>query len=115
LLVDDDPAFRALATRILNDIGIEVVGIAGDAAAAVAAAKSLKPDAALVDVGLPDRDGVELAYELAALPWRPRVVITSSDRDAAGGVKAASEDRRLAFVPKDQLPNLPLRRLLTSD
>jgi DNA-binding NarL/FixJ family response regulator len=114
LLVDDDPAFRALATRILNEIGIEVVAVAGDAAAAVAAAKSLKPDAALVDVGLPDRDGVQLAYELAALPWRPRVVLTSSDSDAADGIEAPAAGEHMAFIAKEQLPNAPLRRLLTA-
>lgn len=45
---------------------------AEDTAGAVSAANATKPDAALVDVGLPDRDGVELAYEMAELPWRPR-------------------------------------------
>jgi DNA-binding NarL/FixJ family response regulator len=108
LLVDDDPTFRSLAAAILGDIGLDVVGVAGDAAAAVAAAVSLKPDAALVDVGLPDRDGVQLARELAALPWRPRVVLTSSDSEAAPGVG----DHGLAFIPKEELPSAPLRRLL---
>jgi DNA-binding NarL/FixJ family response regulator len=112
LLVDDDPAFRCLATRILSDAGLEVVATAGDAAAAVAAARSLKPGAALVDVGLPDRDGVDLAHELAALPWRPRVVLTSSDRDAAARIDSEGGNHRLPFVPKEELPSAPLRRLL---
>jgi DNA-binding NarL/FixJ family response regulator len=81
------------------------------AAAALAAAGMLRPDAVLVDVGLPDRDGIALAGELAALPWRPRVVLTSTDAEAA----TAADVRRsgaAAFVPKDQLPNAALNRLL---
>jgi DNA-binding NarL/FixJ family response regulator len=115
LLVDDDPAFRSLATRMLKEIGVEVVGTAEDAAAAIAAANALRPDAVLVDVGLPDRDGVELAHELAALPWRPRVVLTSTDSGVAGVIEASSIGDALPFVPKEELPTAPLRRLLTAD
>jgi DNA-binding NarL/FixJ family response regulator len=115
LLVDDDPTFRWLATQILNAIGAEVVASAGNGAAAVSAANALRPDAALVDVGLPDRDGVGLAYELAALPWRPRVVLTSSDNDAAAAIKPPEAGGGLPFVPKAQLPNAPLRGLLGAE
>jgi CheY-like chemotaxis protein len=112
LLVDDDPAFLSLATRILESMGAEVVATAEDAAAAIAAANATKPEAVLVDVGLPDRDGIDLAYELAALPWRPRVVLTSTDRDAVSAIEARDGDRTLPFVPKEELANDPLRRLL---
>ena len=115
LLVDDDPMFRWLATQILGDLGAEVVGSAANAAEAISAANAVRPDAVLVDVGLPDRDGVSLAYELAALPWRPRVVLTSSDNDASAAIKPASPGDRLEFVPKAQLPSAPLRSLLAGD
>jgi CheY-like chemotaxis protein len=75
LIVDDDSAFRELAERILADAGLKVVGQADSAAAAISAAKAMKPHAALVDVDLPDRNGIALAQELTALPWRPRVTI----------------------------------------
>lgn len=112
LLVDDDPVFRSLATRILNEAGLEVIGTVGDAAQAVSAALSLKPDAALVDIGLPDRDGVDLAHELAALPWRPRVVLTSTDRDAGARIRLGGARDGLQFIPKEDLPSAPLLRLL---
>jgi CheY-like chemotaxis protein len=63
LIVDDDRAFLSLAARILTQAGLEVVATAEDAAGAVSAADDTKPDCALVDLGLPDRDGVDLAYE----------------------------------------------------
>jgi CheY-like chemotaxis protein len=112
LLVDDDPAFLSLATRILESMGGQVVATAEDAAAAIAAANATRPEAALVDVGLPDRDGIDLAYELAALPWRPRVVLTSTDRDAVSAIDVREGPRKLPFVPKEELANDPLRRLL---
>jgi DNA-binding NarL/FixJ family response regulator len=112
LVVDDDPSFSSLAARILHRAGLEVVGTAPDAATAVAAAWSLQPDAALVDVSLPDRDGFDLAQELATLPWRPRVVLTSSDRDAASRIGPARADNGLPFVPKEELATAPLLRLL---
>lgn len=83
-------------------------------AAANAAALDLRPDAALVDVGLPDGDGIALARELSDLPWRVRIVLTSTDPDAA----SADDVRRSGaclFVPKADLPNVSLLRLLASD
>jgi CheY-like chemotaxis protein len=112
LIVDDDPAFLALATCVLEGMGIEVVGRALDAATAVEAAEATRPDGALVDVGLPDRDGVDLAYELAALPWKPTVVLTSADADAGDAIEAAPGRPVIAFVPKDQLCNGTLPRHL---
>jgi DNA-binding NarL/FixJ family response regulator len=113
LLVDDDPAFRDLARRVLSSAGLAVVGEADTAAAALAAAKELRPDTVLVDVGLPDRDGVALARDLVALPWRPRVVVTSVDADATRHeeVRAVGAD---GFAPKDELPEAGLRLLLAS-
>src|SRR6476661_7577165 len=99
LIVDDDRTFLRLTTRILTQAGFEVVATAEDAAGAVSAANATKPDAALVDVGLPDRGGVELAYELAALPWRPRVVLTSTDDDAARAIEPRDGRPKLPFVP----------------
>jgi CheY-like chemotaxis protein len=112
LLVDDDPAFLSLAARILEGMGAEVVARAEDAAAAIAAANATRPEAALVDVGLPDRDVIDLAFELAGLPWRPRVVLTSTDRDAVSAIDARDGHGKLPFVPKEELANGSLRRLL---
>jgi DNA-binding NarL/FixJ family response regulator len=112
LVVDDDPSFLSLATRVLEGIGVEVVATAEDAAGAIAAANATRPEAVLVDVGLPDRDGIDLAYELAALPWRPRVVLTSTDVDAVSAIDARDGRRGIPFFPKEELASDPLRRLL---
>ena len=114
LVVDDDPIFLSLATRILTQAGLEVVATAEDAAGAVSAANATKPDAALVDVGLPDCEGVNLAYELAELPWRPLVVLTSTDSDAGFALEVSDGRPRLPFIAKEDLANGGLPSLLTS-
>jgi DNA-binding NarL/FixJ family response regulator len=114
LLVDDDPAFRQLARRMLLAAGLCVVGEADSVVAAVAAARALRPDSALVDVGLPDGDGMSLAGVLTALPWPPRVILTSSDADAAGP-EDVSRCGASGFVPKVDLPGVALRRLLAGE
>lgn len=114
LVVDDDPAFRELAGRFLAEIGLRVTAQAGTVAAALAIAEEIRPDAALVDIDLPDGDGITLAGTLSALPWRPLIVLTSVDPDAA----APDEVRRSgahAFLSKDKLTNGTLLRLLGSD
>ena len=111
LVVDDDPAFRGLAEHLLIAFGLALAGEADSVAAAVAAAGALRPDAVLVDVGLPDGDGIALAAVLAALPWHPRIVLTSTDAEAASAADVLRSGAS-AFVPKEQLPNAALHRLL---
>jgi DNA-binding NarL/FixJ family response regulator len=113
LVVDDDAVFRGLARRMLVAGGLVVVGEAETVASAMAAAIELRPNAALVDVGLPDGDGITLACELAALPWRPRIVLTSTDPDAASPADV-TRSGAAAFVAKDELPNAPLYALLAT-
>jgi CheY-like chemotaxis protein len=111
LVVDDDADFRELAERLLTASGLTVVGAAGSVAAARAAALKLKPSAFLIDVELPDGDGLDLARELAALPWRPSIVLTSINGDITTSGEARLAGAR-AFVAKTDLPGAPLAQLL---
>ena len=112
LVIDDDPAFRHLAVRMLEGIGLSVVGEADTVEAAGEAARALRPEAALVDVGLPDGSGVTLAVELAGLPWGPRIVLTSNDRGAVSEELVRSSGAA-AFIAKEDLAGSRLRALLT--
>jgi CheY-like chemotaxis protein len=114
LVVDDDATFRKLARLVLAAHGLDVVAEAASVSEARAAAIRVKPDAALVDVELPDGDGFELAGELVALPWRPRVVVTSTN----AGNGSTSEARRVGaeeFVSKADLARAPLATWLAAE
>jgi DNA-binding NarL/FixJ family response regulator len=112
LVVDDDATFRRLAGLVLAAHGLKVVAEAGTVTEALAVASRVRPTAALVDVELPDGDGFDLAGRLTALPWRPRVVVTSVQSHggfAAEAQRAGAE----AFVPKSDLPGAPLASWLS--
>lgn len=111
LLIDDDPTFRALARRVLSISGFEIAGEADCGEAGFSSANTLRPDAILVDVGLPDADGLSLAAHLSALPWQPRVLVTSVDADATSD-EAARGNGALGFVPKHELPGAGIGLLL---
>jgi DNA-binding NarL/FixJ family response regulator len=113
LVVDDDPVFRSIARRVLLAAGLLVAGEADSVATAMAVALATRPDAVMVDVGLPDGDGISLARELRALPWQPRVVLTSCDPDAARPADVRWSGAG-AFIAKHELFNAPLERLLTA-
>jgi len=114
LVIDDDAAFRMLAVRMLSESGLTVVGEADSVGSGRAAAVELRPDAVLVDVMLPDGDGVALAHELAELAWGPRVLITSGSPEAVPREHIASGSV-VGFVPKVELPSASLGRLLGGD
>lgn len=81
LIVDDDAEFQHSAGRLLADRGYHVVGAVPTVERARAAIGRACPDAVLLDVNLPDGDGIDFAHELAA--GGLRVLLTSSDAGAA--------------------------------
>jgi DNA-binding NarL/FixJ family response regulator len=102
LVVDDDLRFREMAANLLNGLGFVVVAEAGDGAQALAECARARPDAALVDVNLPDTDGFSLARALGRCASRPRVLLTSTDGRAATAATLA-EAGAAGFIPKAEL------------
>ena len=108
LVVDDDPGFRRLAVRLLERAGLHASCEADTAKRAREVVRDLRPTFVLLDVSLPDGDGVALAEELTELPWSPRVVLISSDRDAASPARL-DRSGAAAFISKDELTDIALR------
>ncbi len=65
LLVDDNEAFLEAASLLLEREGLTVVGVASSIAEALRQARALQPDVILVDIGLGDESGFDLAWLLA--------------------------------------------------
>jgi len=99
LIVDDDPAFRDGVAGVLAQRGYEVAGCAGTLAEASRALAELDPDAVLLDVDLPDGNGV--TFTGATRP-RARVLLTSTDSGAAPA-RLVTRAGAAGFVTKTEL------------
>ena len=110
LVIDDSSAFRTSARMLLQARGYEVVGVAEDIASGVAAVHELRPDCVVMDVNLPDGNGLDAAGRLAIDSYVPAVVLVSTlDASAVGDVEASGAR---GFVPKAELASPRLVELL---
>jgi DNA-binding NarL/FixJ family response regulator len=111
LIVDDHAAFRASAWALLQAEGFEVIGEATDGAEAVAAVVALRPQIVLLDIQLPDLDGLAVAEQLVAVPDPPAVVLISSRDATAYGPRLQATPAR-GFIPKRGLSGEALAALV---
>jgi DNA-binding NarL/FixJ family response regulator len=83
LIVDDDDLMRAgLKSVLASDDSVQVVGEAGDGREAVSSTRASKPDVVLMDVRMPDLDGIAATRELlAAAPDVRVVMLTTFEED----------------------------------
>jgi two-component system OmpR family response regulator len=95
LVVDDDATSRELLAEFLRDAGYDVVSASDCAEAVVAAAGPRTVDLAVLDMNLPDGDGLELLASLRALRPDLRALILSGVDE--GEVRAMAAQRGLAI------------------
>jgi DNA-binding NarL/FixJ family response regulator len=83
LIVDDDDLMRAGLRGVLSsDEAIEIVGEAGDGREAAYRTRLLRPDVVLMDVRMPDLDGISATREvLATFPEAKVVILTTFEQD----------------------------------
>ncbi len=82
LLVDDDALMRAGLEAILSsDAAVQVVGEASDGRIAVEQVRRLQPDVVLMDIRMPDVDGIAATREVVAVSPDVRVVILTTFED----------------------------------
>jgi CheY-like chemotaxis protein len=100
LVVEDEPLIRMVAVETLADFGF----LAEEAATASAALRMLlevpdKFDAVIIDIGLPDRSGDELAAELRQ-KWTDLPIIIASGHDSSRLPQWLIQDRLIRLVAK---------------
>ena len=115
LLVDDHPVSRAVVSQMMNELGATVVAV-DRGTLAIDAARSSRFDVALVDLHMPEMDGIATTRALRASPAAPAVIAFTADsraqvRDeclAAGAadvlVKPATIDQLAAAVRRRTMP-----------
>jgi len=109
LFADDHEVVRfGLGLLLANCPDLEVVGVAGDGAEAVALAAERRPDVVLMDLAMPGMDGVEATrHILRARPETRVLIFTSfSDRD---GILDALDAGAVGYLLKDAEPDELMR------
>jgi len=108
LVVDDHPVVRTgLVGMLADEPGIEVCAEGSSGVEAIALARALAPDVVLMDLRMPDGDGVSATREITAMPGRaPRVVVVTTydtDADILRAVEAGATGYLLKDTPRQQM------------
>ncbi|MDF2561056.1 MAG: transcriptional regulator [Microbacterium sp.] len=103
VVAEDESLIRLDIVEILRDNGFDVVGEAGDGETAVALATELRPDLVIMDVKMPQLDGISAAEKLHKGNIAPVVLLTAFSQKEL--VERASEAGALAYVVKPFTPN----------
>jgi DNA-binding NarL/FixJ family response regulator len=104
LIVDDDPLVRsALAMMVGGSSDIELAGEAEDGRAGIRLARSTSPDVVLMDIRMPQLNGLEATKALRAEPHPPRIIVLTTF-DADDFVVAAVAAGADGFLLKDTPP-----------
>ncbi len=111
LIVDDHAGFRESIRGLFEAEGFNVVGEAEDGESALAAARRLNPEVVLLDVALPDVDGLTVGERLTDSDDGPVIVMTSS-RDIASHRWALGRSRARGFIAKSDLSGRALAELV---
>lgn len=107
LIVDDHPVVRdGLRGLFAGDAGFEVVGEAENGREAVSRTEVFHPDVVLMDLRMPELDGVEATREIVARGLKARVLIVTTydtEADVLPAIEAGATGYLLKDTPRDEL------------
>ncbi|MEM1392965.1 MAG: response regulator transcription factor [Cyanobacteria bacterium P01_D01_bin.116] len=108
LIEDHDLTRLGIRTALQRNVDFEIVGEAANASDGLQILKTLQPDVAIVDIGLPDKDGIELTREAkSTVPGLLTKVLILTLRDSKEAVLAAFAAGADSYCMKDKYDNLP--------
>ena len=113
LLVDDNEAFLGAASLLLEREGVTVVGVASSIAEGLRQARALRPDVILVDIGLGQESGFDLARLLAqdGRGGGAEVILISTGAEA-DYIELIEESPAAGFLAKSELSVRDISRIL---
>lgn len=101
LVVDDSFVMRALIKSLVDaDMRLEVVGEAANGKIALEQVKALKPDVILLDIEMPEMDGLEFLKRVKLLSAAKVIVISSVVQDGSPQVMEANKLGAFAVIEK---------------
>jgi CheY-like chemotaxis protein len=109
-IVDDEKNIRRTVRMVLEGEGYSVEE-ASSGEEALARIAEIAADVVLLDVQLPDLNGVQAAGRIAALEGDSAIVLTSS-RDQSDLIAAPVDGAARGFIPKSELSGAAIRKLL---
>jgi DNA-binding NarL/FixJ family response regulator len=113
LIVDDSAAFLKAASVLLQREGVTVVGVASNSAEALRQARALRPDVILVDIGLGNESGFDLARLLVKDDQGGNAeVILISARAETDYAELIAESPAAGFLVKSELSAQAIGRIL---
>ena len=98
LIAEDESMVSEMLQGLLEDLGYEIVGQAMDGQQAVEMTQSLRPDVVLMDIAMPEMNGIEATYRIQEQCPTPVVMLTAYENH--GSVKQASEAGAGAYLVK---------------
>jgi DNA-binding NarL/FixJ family response regulator len=102
LIVDDNPRMRSTIRSMLTQLPVDVVAECGTGTDAVSTYETLRPDWVLMDIAMPELDGISATQRIRALDPEAKVIIVTDFADAALQ-RAAADAGAVAYVRKDNL------------
>jgi two-component system nitrate/nitrite response regulator NarL len=111
LLVDDSDAFLKSASVLLQREGVTVVGVASNSAEALQQVRALRPDLILVDIGLGEESGFDLARLLARDGPGGEVILISAGAEA-DYAELIAESPAAGFLVKSELSARAIGQIL---
>ena len=97
-IIDDNSSERLVLRLLMEEKGYCVVAEGGDGAQVVRLCQENKPDVVLMDIGLPNKDGIEATIDIAAQSPVPVVLITGRDDEET--VRKAAASGAMAYMVK---------------